>query len=107
MLANEPSLFYIAAIEKTYTIEYDFFEFQKLFAFHPDIAMFYIRYIERHWIIEKEPLEIAFRTETGAKRYDDFLEKYPGLVKRLKKHHIASYLGITPTQLSRIFLCNK
>jgi hypothetical protein len=68
---------------------------------------FYIAYNELHWIIEKEPLEIAFRTETSAKRYDDFLKKYPNLVKRLKKQHISSYLGITPTQLSRIFLINK
>ncbi|MGX7666670.1 Crp/Fnr family transcriptional regulator [Flavobacterium pedocola] len=107
MLTNKPSDFYITAIEDTTVLEYDFFEFKNLFKQHPDIAQFYIAYNERHWIIEKEPLEIAIRTETSAKRYDDFLNKYPMLVKRLKKHHIASYLGITPTQLSRIFLINK
>lgn len=107
MLANRPSMFYITAIEETTVIEYDFFEFKKLFTQFPDLALFYIHYTELHWIIEKEPLEVTFRTETAAKRYDDFLLKYPSLVKRLKKHHIASYLGITPTQLSRIFLTNK
>ena len=107
MLTNKPSDFYITAIEDTIIIEYDFFEFKKLFHSYPDLALFYIAYNELHWIVEKEPLEIAMRTETSAKRYDDFLKKYPTLVKRLKKHHIASFLGITPTQLSRIFLINK
>jgi CRP-like cAMP-binding protein len=107
MLAGKPSMFYITAIEESTVIEYDFFEFKKLFIQFPDLALFYISYTELHWIIEKEPLEVTFRTETAAKRYDDFLQKYPNLVKRLKKHHIASYLGITPTQLSRIFLTNK
>lgn len=107
MLANKPSLFYIVAIEDTLTIEYDFYEFRKLFTQYPDIAMFYINYNDKHWIVEKEPLEVIFRTETSAQRYDNFLKTYPNLVKRLKKHHVASYLGITPTQLSRVFLANK
>lgn len=107
MLANEPSEFYITAIEDTTVLEYDFFEFKKLFTVYPDLALFYIAYNDLHWIVEKEPLEISMRIETSAKRYDDFLKKYPTLTKRLKKHHIASYLGITPTQLSRIFLINK
>jgi CRP-like cAMP-binding protein len=107
MLAKKPSLFDIVAIENTTVIEYDFSEFKNLVAKYPDIALFYIKYNEQHWIVEKEPLEISFRTDTANKRYDDFLNKYPNLVKRLKKHHIASYLGITPTQLSRIFFGNK
>lgn len=107
MLANKPSEFFITALEDTTVFEYDFFEFRKLFDPFPDIARFYIAYNDLHWIIEKEPLEITFRTETAAKRYDDFLQKYPTLAQRIKKHHIASYLGITPTQLSRIFFANK
>jgi len=107
MLSHTPSLFTITAIEDTTVLEYDFFEFKNLFTAHPDIAAFYISYIELHWIIEKEPLEISFREDTAKTRYDAFLKKYPNLVKRLKKHHIASFLGITPTQLSRIFFANK
>lgn len=106
-LTGKPSPFYIEAIEDSTVLQYDFLEFKKLFEQFPDIAMFYINYNERHWIIEKEPFEITLRTETAAERYDNFLKKYPNLVHRLKKHHIASYLGITPTQLSRIFLTNK
>jgi CRP-like cAMP-binding protein len=107
MLNNTASMFTITAIEDTTVLEYDFFEFKKLFDVHPDIATFYISYIELHWITEKEPLEISFRNDTAKTRYEVFLNKYPNLVKRLKKHHIAAFLGITPTQLSRIFFANK
>lgn len=106
-LTKSGSLFSIEAIEDSTVLEYDFREFRKLASTFQDIAEFYIRYMEQHWVIDKEPLEIVLRTDTAAKRYDDFLKKYPSLIKRLKKHHIAAYLGITPTQLSRVFLLNK
>jgi CRP-like cAMP-binding protein len=107
MLTERPSLFTITAIENSTVLEYDFFAFKSLFTDHPDIASFYIKYLEQHWIIEKEPLEISFRADTAKIKYQEFLNTYPQLVTRLKKHHIASFLGITPTQLSRIFFANK
>jgi CRP-like cAMP-binding protein len=107
MLSNTPSKYNIIAIEKSTVLTYNFFEFKNLVNEHSDIAAFYIKYMEVHWIIEKEPLEISLRHFDAKVRYGEFLEKYPQLVKRLKKHHIASYLGITPTQLSRILLANK
>lgn len=107
MLAKTPSLFTITALENTSVLEYNFFEFKKLTQEHNDIAQFYIRYMEQHWIVEKEPYEIALRHDSAKIRYEDFIRKYPELIKRLKKHHIAAYLDITPTQLSRIFFANK
>ena len=79
MLAKKPSEFYITAIEDTTILEYDFFEFRKLFANFPDLALFYIAYNDIHWVIEKEHLEISLRTQTSAKRYDDFLKNIPHL----------------------------
>lgn len=107
MLTNQPSAFTITALENTTVLEYNFLAFRQLTAQYPDIAAFYIKYMEQHWIIEKEPYEISFRHDTASARYEEFTRRYPQLVKRLKKHHIASFLGITPTQLSRIFLANK
>lgn len=106
-LTQSESPFTIEALEETSVLEFDFLEFKKLVRKHNDLANLYIRYMERYWVIEKEPEEVSFRNDTAAIRYNDFLKKYPKLVKRLKKYHIASYLGITPTQLSRIFLANK
>lgn len=106
-LTQSPGNFTIKALEDTAVLEYNFMEFKKLVTNYPDIAAFYIRYMEQHWIIEKEPYEVSLRYESAKTNYDNFLRKYPGLVKRLKKQHIAAYLGITPTQLSRIFFANK
>ncbi|ACU03988.1 Crp/Fnr family transcriptional regulator [Pedobacter heparinus] len=102
-LQQSESLFDITALEETTVLEYDFMAFKKLVSAYPDVAAFYIRYLEQHWIIDKEPYEVSLRSDSAKIRYADFLRKYPELVKRLKKHQIAAYLGITPTQLSRIF----
>lgn len=58
--------------------------------------------MERHWIIEKEPGEIAFRHDDAMQRYLDFIRREPEHHKRLKQHHIAAWLGITPESLSRL-----
>ena len=39
---------------------------------------------------------------TATERYQDFLKRYPGLEERITQNQLASYLGITPTSLSRI-----
>jgi CRP-like cAMP-binding protein len=101
-LLGEPSLFAITAIEDSRVLEYDFAAFRRLVSEFPDVAAFYIRYMERHWIIEKEPGEIAFRHDDAMKRYRDFIVREPELHKRLKQHHIAAWLGITPESLSRL-----
>lgn len=102
LLTHSPSIFAIRALEPAQTLEYNFDDFKLLTSKHRDLAAFYIRYMELHWIIEKEPLEISFRHDNAKTRYINFLKAYPNLEPRLKQHEIASYLGVTPTQLSRI-----
>jgi CRP-like cAMP-binding protein len=101
-LLGQPSLFGITAIEDSTVLEYDFAAFKSLVARFPDVAAFYIWYIERHWIVEKEPGEIAFRHDDAMQRYRDFIRREPELHKRLKQHHVAAWLGITPESLSRL-----
>ncbi len=101
-LLGEPSLFTITAIEDSVVLDYDFAAFRKLAAEFPDIAAFYISYMERHWVVEKEPDEISFRHDDAMKRYRDFIRRDPDLHRRLRQHHIAAWLGITPESLSRL-----
>lgn len=101
-LLAQPSLFTITALEDSTVLEYEFAAFKSLVAEFPDIAAFYIAYMERHWIVEKDPGEIAFRHDDAMKRYRDFIGREPELHKRLKQHHVAAWLGITPESLSRL-----
>jgi len=101
-LLSQPSLFTITAIEDSTVLEYEFAAFKALVAKYSDIAAFYIRYMDRHWIVEKEPGEIAFRHDDAMQRYRDFISREPDLHKRLKQNHIAAWLGITPESLSRL-----
>ena len=52
----------------------------------------------------------SFYRDTPAVRYQNFVHRFPHLVKRLPQYYIASYVGIEPQSLSRIrrrFLSNK
>jgi CRP-like cAMP-binding protein len=102
LLTESVSDFSIKALEPVSVWEYDFRKFKDLVRDHRDIAAFYIGYMERHWIVEKEPLEISFRADDARRKYARFLETYPGLETRIRQHEVAAFLGITPTQLSRI-----
>lgn len=102
MLKKEPGIFAIQALEDCEILSYSFEKFRALTDVHSDMAAFYIKYLERKWVIEKEFGEIALKSHSGKQRYLEFEKEHAALLGRLKLHHIASYLAITPTQLSRI-----
>lgn len=54
------------------------------------------------YFVEKEQREIELVLLDAAERYAIFNNHYPGLAQQIPQYHIASYLGVTPTQLSRI-----
>jgi CRP-like cAMP-binding protein len=51
---------------------------------------------------KKSEREYDFLTLTAKERYVKFLKTHSHIADQLPQFHIASYLGITPTQLSRI-----
>lgn len=102
MLSGTPSLFSIYALEGTQVFEYESAAFRQLMNQHTDIAHFQIRYLEKNWVIDKEERELTLKYKPAKEHYLEFIDQYPSLQNRLKQHEIASYLGITPTQLSRI-----
>ena len=101
IIQNKPSLFHIVALEDCELLMYSASLFRKLLIKYHDLALFQIHYLERNWVVKKEPLEIDLKWDTAKIRYIK-LYKNQKLYQRLKQHHIASYLGVTSTQLSRI-----
>lgn len=102
LLQNKPSEFAIEALEDTTVLVFPYKDYRDLIDTHKDMKDFYIAYLEQHWVIEKERIEVALVLEDATQRYLSYLEKYPNIEKRIAQHHIAAHLGITPTQLSRI-----
>jgi CRP-like cAMP-binding protein len=51
---------------------------------------------------QKQEREIRLRSSEAMDNYLAFRQIFPGLENIIQHYHIASYLGITPTQLSRI-----
>lgn len=102
LLEDIPSYFTIEALEDTTLLNINFKLYKQLQEQNSDLKNFYIAYIEKNWIISKEQHEISLVMENATVRYQKLLAKYPSLDTRIAQHHIASHLGITPTQLSRI-----
>ena len=79
----------------------DFGKIMNLYPAYPKIESFARILAERKFVI-KEKREIELVTLDASKRYDIFRKEHPNLENLIAQYHIASYLGITPTQLSRI-----
>lgn len=60
------------------------------------------RKIAELFYISKENREIELALLQADARYSIFKKQYPNLENLIPQYHVASYLGITPTQLSRI-----
>jgi len=101
-LLNTPSNFTLEALEETILINLNYKKYRQLIEENIDLKNFYISYLENNWVIEKEQREVSLVMENATERYIKLLQKHPNIDKRIQKLHIASHLGITPTQLSRI-----
>ena len=102
LLTSTPSLLTFEAIENTFIIEINFSFYRKLLIEKEDLKLFHIYYLEKNWLLAKDSREIELVQEDATSRYVRFTQESPSLTTRLPQYHIASHLGITPTQLSRI-----
>lgn len=79
----------------------DYGLFTALYDKHTELERVARKFAERYFVA-KEQKEIEFTLYDADKRYEIFQQQYPALELTIPQYHIASYLGITPTQLSRI-----
>jgi len=62
----------------------------------------FIQKLTFSYLEQKQDREISLLSEEAMNNYLTFKKSYPDLENKIKHYHIASYLGITPTQLSRL-----
>lgn len=98
---NEPSEFYIDAIEETEFVLIDTTFIQKACELSTSFQQFNDKALQNHIrsLQKRINLLIGANAET---RYMDFITSYPDLLLRVPQWMIASYLGITPESLSRV-----
>lgn len=101
-LTQTPSNFELQAIEESTLLRFNYAKFRQLIFDNNDLMRFYIAYLETNWVVEKEKREVALVMKEAKDRYLALLHQHPGLDQRIPLNYIASHLGITPTQLSRI-----
>jgi CRP-like cAMP-binding protein len=98
---NEPSEYYIEAIEDSTVILVD----QEFIAMASEISASYRMYNERTLQNHIRHLQNRINlllSATAEQRYLAFVKLYPSLMLRVPQWMIASYLGITPESLSRV-----
>lgn len=98
---SKPSNVSIQAIEDSsiFTIDHRAFDVisEKYSSLREMKSAVVAEYLER-----KEQREMQLLSNDAKKNYELFVKEYSDLSRYLSQYHIAMYLGITPTQLSRI-----
>ena len=67
----------------------------------PDLQKLYNELLKNSFV-QNDEKAVLFQRMQAKERYLFFIKKYPDLAKRIKQEYIASYIGITPSSLSRI-----
>lgn len=98
---QQPSEFFIEAIEDTVitAIPKDFFD--KLSLSDPSFAQLNTKALHHHILHLQKRIQ-QLLAETAEQRYKDFLETYHSIASRIPQTLLASYLGIAPESLSRV-----
>lgn len=101
IIANEPSVETIVALEDSWISFTDTRAFEKLAQNSKAIMRLQNKTLKE---LLKTTIEnmMAQTVLTAEQRYVRFCETYPDLQQRVAQKYLASYLGITPTSLSRI-----
>lgn len=101
LVTQQPSPVYIGALEDSKVLVASYDALERLYMKHLELNILGRKLVEFGWIT-KERRETQLIMLDATQRYRAFLAEYPGLDQRIPQYHIASYLGITPVQLSRI-----
>ncbi len=101
LLSKRASQLSFQALTKCRLVQFSYQSFRELFISHRSLESLMLAIMEGEWI-KKERHDIRMVTNDATANYLIFRDEYPQLENQIPQYHIASYLGITPIQLSRI-----
>lgn len=101
LLTSKPNLIAQQALTDCVVYSCNYADLVHLFDEHQDLERL-VRKITEYYFIEKEKKELDIVLLNATQRYLAFKEEFPSLEQLIPQYHIASYLGISAIQLSRI-----
>lgn len=101
-LKDEESDFCVQSLEDSIVVKINYQKYRELLSHNKELMQYHIAYLENNWVMKAEPFVSSLLADDSMKRYENFMHDYPNLINRMPLHHVASKIGITPTQLSRI-----
>lgn len=99
--SEEPSKFYIEAMENSVVLQIKKIDQLSLFVDYPKFNRIFRVFTEDE-LVSYQRRVMQNISSTAEERYIDFINRYPHFVKRISNVQIASFLGITPEYLSVI-----
>ncbi|XCF05211.1 Crp/Fnr family transcriptional regulator [Tamlana crocina] len=101
LVKKQPSRFVFESISECELYEVDYAQLMQLYKKSTALKVFYSRVLEMVYMqYEKRLVDLISLNAT--QRYLELRKQNPNIDSLISQYHIASYLGITPVQLSRI-----
>lgn len=101
VLFQEPSEFFIDAVEKTNIVIFDAEFVDRASEISSKYREFNRKALNNHIRHQQQRIN-RLLSATAEERYLNFIDLYPNITLRVPQWMIASYLGITPESLSRV-----
>lgn len=100
-ITQTPSRESIEVLEDTVLWMVEYHHLQDLYKRFPQLNLIG-RLVTEQYFLELEAHTISLQHNTSKERYDQFAENHPEMLQRVPLTHIASFLGMTRENLSRI-----
>ncbi|MGC6174585.1 Crp/Fnr family transcriptional regulator [Lacrimispora sp. 38-1] len=101
ILSDGPSKYWIEALEDCQIAEIGVEQLRGIIKKYQQFRILYDELYNDAFMLSDEK-GVSFQRMNAKQRYLHFAEKYPDIEERVKQEYIASYIGITPSSLSRI-----
>jgi CRP-like cAMP-binding protein len=98
---NQPSHYYIDAIENSVVVLIDDEFMDRVSIISPNFRKYNERLLQNHILHLNRRVRLLLGASAKV-RYLDFITLYPDVLLRVPQWMVASYLGITPESLSRV-----
>ena len=98
---QQPSTLFVEALEYTTLIQIDYESEQLLKEAIPKFEKFFRIVTERAFAFLQKRI-LSMLSLTAEERYEDFMNMYPQIAKRVPQYVLASYLGMSTEYLSKL-----